>query len=164
MVWTTRHSIHHSTGIVDGDCLLPMREVGCNSPNTRAARRTAGPPSCTRRSSPLAGVAAGVPGSRPRDWPGALALGLFRLRRRLGGGRGLLLDEDVLRGGSFEQSGELLGVDRLPLEQDLGDVVELVVLVGEQVLGSLVGGLDDAADLIVDLTGDLVGVIGLRGE
>ena len=34
----------------------------------------------------------------------------------------------------------------------------------QHVLGDLVGGLDDAADLVVDLARDLVGVVGLGGE
>ena len=43
-------------------------------------------------------------------------------------------------------------------------MLERLAVLGEDVLGPLVGGLDDAADLVVDLAGDLVGVVGLGGE
>ena len=112
-----------------------------------------------------AGIATGEPGPRPRVRPRALAGGTFRLGRRLGRRRGLLVvDEDLLHRFTVEQGDELLRVDRLVLEQDLRDRVELCALVVEDVLGGLVGGLDDATDLVVDLTGDLVGVVGLGGE
>ena len=65
---------------------------------------------------------------------------------------------------AVEQGDELLGVDRLALEQDLRQRLEVVAALVEDVLGGLVGLLDDAADLVVDLAGDLVGVVGLGGE
>src|SRR5262249_34891020 len=82
----------------------------------------------------LACVAAGKPGPRPRVRPGALAGGPFRLRRRLSRGRRLLVvDEDLALGPAVEQGDELLGVDRLALEQDLRDRVQLGALVVEDV-------------------------------
>ena len=55
-------------------------------------------------------------------------------------------------------------LDRLALDEDLGDRLELLAVLGEDVLRPLVRGLDDAADLVVDLARDLVGVVGLGGE
>ena len=43
-------------------------------------------------------------------------------------------------------------------------VVELLAVLDQDVLGLLVRGLDDAADLVVDLARDLVGVVGLGRE
>ena len=43
-------------------------------------------------------------------------------------------------------------------------VVERLAMLAEDVLRALVRGLDDAADLVVDLARDLVGVVGLGGE
>ena len=84
--------------IRDGRCPVPGREV---------------PPAEVPRAA-LAGVAAGVARARPRHRPRALALGPFRLRRRLDRLRRLLLvDEDLVLGLAVEQGDELLGVDRL---------------------------------------------------
>ena len=70
-----------------------------------------------RRRNPGAGAAAAAP----------LALRPFGLRSRLGRFRLLLVvGEDLVRGLAVEQGDELLGVDRLPLEQELGDPVELL--------------------------------------
>src|SRR4029077_25275 len=113
----------------------------------------------------LAGVPASVARPRPRNRPRALALRPFGLRRRLDRLRRLLvISENLVLRLAFKQRHELLGVDRLALEQHLRDPVELLALFGQQVLGRLVGALDDAADLVVDLAGDLVGVVGLGGE
>src|SRR5262245_22598606 len=112
----------------------------------------------------LAGVAASEPGPRARRRPRALAL------RPLGLGFGLdrlvlvVGDEDLGLGLAVEQGDELVGVDRLALEQDVGDPVELLAAFGQEVFGGLVGGLDDAADLVVDLARDLIRVVGLGGE
>src|SRR5436190_18867879 len=116
------------------------------------------------RPAPSTRIPAGIPRPRPRDRPRALALRPFRLRCRLDLRRLILVDEDLLLGLAGQQGNELLGVDRLPLEQDLRDRVELLATVGEQVLGGLVGSLDDAADLVVDLPRDLVGVVGFGAE
>src|SRR3954453_9492994 len=108
----------------------------------------------------------GKPWPRPRARARALALRLLRLGRRLGGQRRLLLvgREGLVLRGAAQQGDELLGVDRLPLEQDLRDAVELRVLLGQQVLGGLVRVFDDAADLVVDLARDLIRVVGLGRE
>src|SRR5213592_4686353 len=110
--------------------------------------------------------AAGEARARPRHGPRALAAGLLLgLRWRLGRRRLLLrLAEDLLLGLPLEQLDELLGVDRLALEQDLRDPVHALAALGEEVLRGLVGLLDEAADLVVDLARDLVRVVGLRGE
>src|SRR5689334_2542012 len=112
--------------------------------------------SMTALLSALAGVAAGEPGPRPRVGAGALALRAFGRRRRGRRLRGLLVVGEDLRGGrAVEQGDELLGVDGLALEQQLGDLLELVAALVERAPGGLVGALDDAADLVVDLAGDL---------
>ena len=80
------------------------------------------------------------------------------------GTRLLVAAEDLFLGLAGEQLDELLALDRLALEQDLRDVVELLAVLGEDVARRLVRLLDDAPDLVVDLAGDLVGVVGLGGE
>src|SRR5215211_2546463 len=111
--------------------------------------------------------AAGEAGSRLGDRARALAAGRL-LGLGLGSlGRLLLLVlgvEDVLLGGALEQPLELGGVDRLALEQDLRDRIEVGAVLLEDPLRSLMGLLDDAADLVVDLACDLVGVVGLGRE
>src|SRR5215208_1872543 len=116
---------------------------------------------------PHLGGAAGE--ARTRAWGGTrplagrgllgLRLGLVRDLRLL-----LLVAEDLLLGGAVEELRELLGVYRLALEQDLGDRIEDLAPLDQDVLGSLVGLLDDAADLVVDLARDLIRIVGLRGE
>src|SRR5581483_8234029 len=116
---------------------------------------------------PHLGGATGEARSRTRDRPRALAAGrLLGLRLGLIGHLGLLVlgAEDLLLGRAVEQLRELLGVDRLALEQDARDVVEGGAPLDQDVLGGLVGLLDDAADLVVDLARDLVRVVGLGGE
>ena len=39
-----------------------------------------------------------------------------------------------------------------------------MLVFGENAGGAFMRGLDDAADLVVDLAGDLIGVVGLGGE
>src|SRR4051794_286950 len=96
-----------------------------------------------------------------------------RGRAALGGGlldgegrraRRLVGTEDLLLGLAGQQRLELLLLDRLALDEDLGDDLERVLALGEDVLGALMRGLDDPADLVVDLAGDLVGVVRLGGE
>src|SRR4051812_38714827 len=98
------------------------------------------------------GLAAGALGGRrrPRD-----------VRRR---GDGVGVGEDLGLRLAGEQRDELLLLDRLALQEDLGDRLEAAAMLGEEVLRALVGGLDDAADLVVDLARDLVGVIRLGRE
>src|SRR5438046_1787935 len=79
-------------------------------------------------------------------------------------GIGRLTAEDLLLGLALEELGELLLLDRLALEQDVRDRLERLAALGEDVLGALVGALDDAADLVVDLARDLVGVVGFGRE
>src|SRR3954452_6189981 len=101
---------------------------------------------------PSTSVAAGVTRPGPGNRPRALALRPFRLRLRLDRlCRLLLVDEDLIFRLALEEGDELLGVDRLALEKDLRDPVEFLAALGEQVLGGLVGALDDAANLVVDL-------------
>src|SRR4249919_1454093 len=132
---------------------------------SRAHQRATCPGDRCPMASDLTRVAAGIPRPRPRHRTGALALRPFGLRSRLHRHRRLLLvDEHLVLRLPFEQGDELLGVDRLPLEQDLRDRVERPAFLGEQVLGRLVRALDDAPDLVVDLARDLVGVVRLGGE
>src|SRR4051812_50081734 len=107
-------------------------------------------------------AAAGQAGTRERARglaARALGSGLARDGRA---GRRSLGAEDLILGLAGEQGRELLLLDRLALDEDLGDRAQLVAVLGEQVLGALVRGLDDAADLLVDLARDLVRVVGLR--
>src|SRR5438105_15079848 len=84
-----------------------------------------------------------------------------RLRLRLGL-RGLrLLDEHVLLGLAREQPLELLLVDRLALDEDRGDSVQVVHVLLEHLPRRVVPVLDHAPDLVVDLARDLLRVVGL---
>src|SRR4051794_17740114 len=107
--------------------------------------------------------AAGQAGARQRT-RAALALGGGLLDGEGRSARRLVGTEDLLLGLAGEQRLELLLLDRLALDEDLGDDLERALVVGEDVLGALVRRLDDAADLVVDLAGDLVGVVGLGRE
>src|SRR4051794_20397249 len=107
--------------------------------------------------------ATGQAGTRERA-RGRAALGGRLLDRERRSARGLLGTEDLLLGLAGEQRLELVLLDRLALDEDLGDDLERVLALGQDVLGALVRALDDAADLVVDLAGDLVGVVGLGGE
>src|SRR5438270_5861170 len=89
----------------------------------------------------------------------ALALRLL-LRLRLGRGR-LLLGEDARLVLVCEEPLELVAVDRLALDQDLRDAVELLHVLAEHRERELVRFLDHAPDLVVDLARDLLGVVGL---
>src|SRR3954468_150907 len=109
-------------------------------------------------------AAAGQAGARERARglaARALGSGLARdgraRRRSLGA-------EDLILGLAGEQALELLLLDRLALDEDLGDRAQLLAVLGEELLGALVRGLDDAADLVVDLARDLIGVVGLGRE
>src|SRR5262245_1110723 len=133
-----------------------------------AASATTGPPELTlvRIVGPHLGRAAGKAGARARDRARALAAGLaLRLGRRLRLVGGLFVGaEDLVLGLARQQLLELLGVDRLALEQDLRDLVETLAMLEQDVLRGLVRLLDDAPDLVVDLARDLVGVVGLGRE
>ena len=60
---------------------------------------------------------------------------------------------------------DVLDGDEPPQEPAVVDDGQLLdAVLPEDVLGLLVGALDDAADLVVDLAGDLVGVVGLGVE
>src|SRR5208283_4757879 len=77
----------------------------------------------------------------------------------------LLLDaEHLLLALAGEQRQELLLLDRLALDEDLGDLHQIAVVLGEDVPRALVRGLDDPADLVVDLARYLIGVVGLGRE
>jgi hypothetical protein len=113
------------------------------------------------------GRAAGETGARQRARDVAAgAIGgrgqLRALRRAVAGD--LVGAEDLFRVLAGQQRLELLALDRLALEQQLGDLRERLAVLGQDVLGLLVGALDDPADLVVDLARDLVGVVRLGGE
>jgi len=63
---------------------------------------------------------------------------------------------DKTRENAGDEGLELLALDRLALEQDLGDRLERVPAVEQDVRGVLVSALDDATDLVA-----VIGVIGL---
>src|SRR5919198_32847 len=62
--------------------------------------------------------------------------------------------EDLPLGLALQQRDELLLLDRLALEEDLADRRQRLTVLTEDVLGALVGALDDPADLVVDLARD----------
>src|SRR5438128_10564870 len=82
-------------------------------------------------------------GARPRL---ALALRLL-VRLRLRSGR-LLVGEDRRLVLACSQPLELIAVDRLPLDEDLGDAVELLHVLAEHRECELVRFLDHAPDLV----------------
>src|SRR3990170_7640593 len=100
---------------------------------------------------------------------------LWRGRLRLSGGPGLLdlrrlflglirLGRRELADGRLEQARQVIALDRLHFF-DAGDhLFELVAVLGEDLLGGVVGLVDDAADLLVDLLGDLLAVVALLGD
>src|SRR3954447_17665430 len=104
------------------------------------------------------------PRERPRTRLGAAlrSLGATRLERlrhdRLVG------PEDILLRLAVEQPHELVALDGLAPEQDLGRLLEILAVLLEDRAGELVGFLDDAADLGVDLARGIVGVVRLGGE
>lgn len=71
------------------------------------------------------------------------------------------LGEDLLFGLAVQQGQELLALDRLAPQQDLGEALELEAVLDQDVAGALVGFLDDAPDLAVDHAGHVVRVVGL---
>src|SRR5512132_2369156 len=79
-------------------------------------------------------------------------LGLVRLR---------FVGEDARLVLAREQPLELILVDRLPLDQEAGDAVQLVHVRLERRDGQLVRLFNYPADLVVDLARDLLGVVGL---
>src|SRR6266496_311313 len=85
----------------------------------------------------------------------------LRLLGRCLGLRLLFLREDVFLRATREQALELVLVDRLALDQDRRDLVQLGHVFLEHGDCQLVGLLDHALDLVVDLAGDLLGVVGL---
>src|SRR5580698_4554261 len=109
--------------------------------------------------------AAGQPG--PRQRTRRFAAGTLRRRGR--GGRqlrraGLLGAEYFLLALALQQRVELLLLERLALDEDLGERAKVLAVLGEDVPRTLVGGLDDAPHLVIDLARDLVGVVRLGGE
>ncbi|CAG7113321.1 hypothetical protein PICSAR202_03872 [Mycobacterium avium subsp. paratuberculosis] len=127
-------------------------------------------------------------GLQPGGRGGLAGPGDGRLEGRLGGGRGPrlaaldgqfagCLDRRLVRrdtateivehrepGPLFdarEDALQLSAVQRLLLQQLARQRVEDVAVFGEDLPGLSVGGLDQLADLVVDVTGDLVRVVGL---
>src|SRR5215211_1666199 len=118
------------------------------------------------RSAWLLGGAAGKPraGQLRRGRGRRLALGrLRRERRRHRHGRRLGAKHLVLALAG-QQLDELLALDRLAPQEDLGGRLELLPVLLEHRAGRLMRLLDDPADLVVDLPRDLVGVVGLGRE
>src|SRR5262249_13326184 len=60
-----------------------------------------------------------------------------------------------------EQALELILVDRLALDEDLRDPVQVVHVLAQHAQSELVPVLDDPAHLVVDLAGELLGVVRL---
>src|SRR5205823_3086342 len=149
------------TPITDGRGKRSSMEL--TAPRISATRfQVASQPGC-RFASALRGIRRGTLHRRAgkRERPRArLALAL-RLLLRLRLLDGLLLREHgrlVLAG---EQALELIAVDRLALDQDLRDLVQLVHVLAQDGERKLVRLLDHTADLVVDLARDLLGVVGL---
>jgi hypothetical protein len=67
---------------------------------------------------------------------------------------------EVCLGLAVEQGLELLALDRLALEQQLGDRRQLLAVLGQDLLRLLVRALNDPADLVVDLARRLVRELG----
>src|ERR687887_492247 len=130
------------------------------APRSRRASASSPAPSPTPSpSSPvIASRAASARQARARQRARLLALGAVGGRRRQRHLRaaGLLGAEHLVLGLARQQGLELLALDRLALDQDLADLLQRLAVLGQDVLGLLVRGLDDAADLVVDLAGDLV--------
>src|SRR5919202_108885 len=86
----------------------------------------------------------------------ALRLSLWSFGLRL-----FLLCEDLVLGCAREQTLELILVDRLALDQDRRDPVQLGHVALQHADRELMGLFDHTLDLVVDLAGDLVGVVRL---
>src|SRR3954453_12355891 len=82
------------------------------------------------------------------------------LRRRLRD-RLFLVREDRCLVLALEQTLELVAIDRLALDEDERDLVEVVDVLAERAERELMRLFDHAADLVVDLPRDLLGVVGL---
>ena len=85
----------------------------------------------------------------------------FVLGLGLGGALGVSARGRPSRRLAREQPLELVLVDRLALDEELGDLVQLVHVLAEHLARALVRLLDHAADLVVDLARDLLGVVRL---
>src|SRR5688572_26953323 len=102
----------------------------------------------------------GLPGERERLRLRNALAAVVRLRLgrlRLGG----LLREDIFLGSALEQLQELILVDRLALDEDRRELVQLLQVLLEHLPRPDVRLLDDAADLAVDLAGYVLGVVRL---
>src|SRR5262249_53957043 len=93
-------------------------------------------------------------GGGPARGPGGLLLALCA--RPVGGRLLVLRAEDVRLRLSAHQAQELLALDGLAPEEDLGEPVEVVAVLGEDAPRAPVRVLDDVADLVVDLARHLV--------
>src|SRR5437764_14997213 len=108
-------------------------------------------------SDPLFGGPAREP--RPRQRPRALAPGAAGSGRRRDGHLGRRRRfgaEDVGLALTVQQRLELLALDRLALDQDLRQLLQSRLMLGEDALGLDVRRLHHAPDLVVDLPRDLV--------
>ena len=113
---------------------------------------------CAFRIRRLHGLAGQRERLRRRE-PLALLVGLRRLGLRLG-----LLREDLFLGCSVEEAQELILVDRLALDEDRREPVQLVHVLLEHLAGAGMRLFDHPADLGVDLARDLLRVVGLGGH
>src|SRR5437588_334706 len=130
-----------------------------SAPSSSARRATAAfAVSIETGTSPWSGSSTGTPRRGLRK---ALALGL---RRRIGSRRPGLLGEDALLRLAREQPLELVLVDRLALDEDRRDPVQVLHVLLEHPPRRVVAVLDHAPDLVVDLARDLLGVVGLAAH
>src|ERR671918_751271 len=81
--------------------------------------------------------------------------------RRLAGGRTCPRRTAVALAHRGEDLGDLLLVERLALEQGPHQTIEDVAVLDQDVERFLVRGLDEPANLLVDLAGDILGVVAL---
>ena len=71
---------------------------------------------------------------------------------------------DFVFGNTVEQLEELAAVDRFTVEQNLREAMERIHVLHQHDACALVRLLNNAADLVVDLAGDLLRVVGLGTE
>src|SRR5438105_8904995 len=96
---------------------------------------------------------------------GAAVVGLrLRWRRARRFGLGPLRDRRHLAVRRVGHGGHLPALDRFFGLEVLGELDELVAPLGEDLLGTLVAGIDEAVHFLVDLAGDLFAVIPLLAQ
>ena len=78
--------------------------------------------------------------------------------------RGSAVARDVVHGVLLDQALQVIGVYGLVLDQLGGELVQQLTITNQYVLGGVVGLIDDPADLLVYLEGDLIRVVRLVVE